>query len=188
MTYAITGKKVVVVGMDIRRPALAHRFGFSNHSGVTTFLSGQETDIHKLVHQSKENPNLYVLPAGPVPPNPNELLMSPNMEHMMDQLKKEYDFIIIDSAPIGLVSDTFLIVKYSDIQLYVARAGFSSKRSLKLLHNAVALHKFSSIYLVLNGVDMSSATYIYRRYGEYGHYGQQKIGYGYGYSSAKEKK
>lgn len=189
MTYAITGKKVVVVGMDIRRPALAHRFGLSNHSGgVTTFLSGQETDILKLVNQSKESPNLYILTAGPVPPNPNELLMSPKMDSLFDQLKKEFDYIIIDSAPIGLVSDTFLISKYSDIQLYIARAGFSSKRSLRLLHSAVALNRFPSVYLVLNGVDMSSTVYIYRRYGEYGRYGHHKIGYGYGYGYTDNNK
>ncbi len=109
MTYALMGKKVVVVGFDLRRPMLAHSFGFSNQKGVTTYLSGQETDVNKLLMQSHENPNLYILSAGPVPPNPNELLMSSNMDKLMAQLRDEFDYVILDTAPIGVISDTFLI-------------------------------------------------------------------------------
>lgn len=186
MTYALTGKKVAVVGMDIRRPALAHRFGLSNRYGVTTFLSGQEHDVMKLVHQSEQNKNLFILTAGPVAPNPNELFLSPGMDDLIRQLKDNFDLVIIDSAPIGLISDTFLITKHSDIQLYVTRAGFSTKRCLKMLHHAASLNKFSSVYIVLNGVDMGASTYIYRRYG-YGRYGSKKMTYGYGYQSKDRK-
>lgn len=189
MTYALTGKKVVVVGMDIRRPVLAHRFGFTNQYGVTTFLSGQSNDVSQLIHQSKENENLYILPAGPVPPNPNELLLSSNMNRLMEQLRKDFDYVIIDSAPIGLISDTFLIVPHSDIQLYVTRASYSTKSCLKVLHQAIKANKLSNAYIILNGVDMKSGSYTYRKYGHYGHsnntYG---YAYGYGYSSDKPKK
>ncbi|MDE6574796.1 MAG: polysaccharide biosynthesis tyrosine autokinase [Muribaculaceae bacterium] len=184
MTYALMGKKVVVVGMDLRRPMLAHRFGFSNQKGVTTFLSGQETNIDELIIRSNDNPNLYVLPAGPVPPNPNELLMSANMGRLMSQLRNSFDYIIIDSAPIGVISDTFLITRHSDLQLYVSRANFSTKSSLKVLHSAIASNKFSSVYIVLNGVDMASNSYTYRRYGEY-RYSRKNQTYGYGYDSKK---
>lgn len=179
MTYALMGKKVVVVGFDLRRPMLAHSFGFSNQQGVTTFLSGQEHDLDKLIKQSRETPNLYVLSAGPVPPNPNELMMSSNMGRLMSQLRDEFDYVILDTAPIGVISDTLLITRYSDLQLYVTRANYSTKSSLKVLHDAVKSGKFSSVYIVLNGVNMASNSYMYRRYGEYGRYKTRSYGYGY---------
>ncbi|MDE6278085.1 MAG: polysaccharide biosynthesis tyrosine autokinase [Muribaculaceae bacterium] len=187
MTYALTGKKTLVIGLDIRRPALAHRFHLNNQRGVTTYLSGQEKDINKLVHQSTINPNLYILPAGPVAPNPNELLMAPTMDEMMKQLREEFDYIIIDSAPVGIVSDTFLILRNSDLQIFVTRANYSSRRGLRVLHQAIKQDKFSKVYIVLNGVDMGSGSYLYRRYGQYRTYGAQGRSYGYGYNSEKNK-
>lgn len=181
MTYALTGKKVVVVGMDIRRPMLAHQFGFTNQKGVTTFLSGQVTDVNSLLLQSKECEDLYVLPAGPVPPNPNELLLSENMSRLIEQLRNDFDYVIIDSAPIGVISDSFIIIPYSDIQLFVTRAGYSTKSCLKVLHQAVRGNRLPDSYIVLNGVNMNAGSYTYRRYGYY-HKGSKST-YGYGYSS-----
>lgn len=181
MTYALTGKKVVVVGMDIRRPMLAHQFGFTNQQGVTTFLSGQISDVKALIHPSKESENLFVLPAGPVPPNPNELLLSDNMSRLMEQLRHDFDYVILDTAPIGVISDSFLIIPHSDIQLYVTRAGYSTKSCLNVLHQAVRDNRLSDPYIVLNGVDMNSGSYTYRKYGHY--YSGSKSTYGYGYSS-----
>lgn len=188
LTYALTGKKVLVIGMDIRRPVLAHRFGFSNEKGVTTYLSGQEKNIMSLIMQSKVNDNLYVLPGGSVPPNPNELLLSDNMGQMFSTLRKEFDYIIVDTAPIGVVSDTFLIAPYSDIQLFVTRANYSTKRCLSIMHAAIDNKRFPNCYLILNGVNIKSNSYVYRRYGTYGKYGNYgykstyTYGYGYGYT------
>lgn len=187
MTYALTGKKVVVVGMDIRRPVLAHQFGLTNQEGVTTFLSGQINDITKLIHQSKESENLYILPAGPVPPNPNELLLSENMTRMMDQLRNDFDYVILDTAPIGVISDSFLIIPHSDIQLYVTRASYSTKSCLKVLHQAVRDNRLSDPYIILNGVDITSNSYTYRKYGHYYH-NSKTYGYGYPADSPKHKK
>ncbi len=181
MTYALTGKKVVAVGMDIRRPKLALQFGLSNQQGVTTFLSGQVNDVTSLIHQSQESPNLYILPAGPIAPNPNELLLSENMSRMMQQLRDDFDYVVLDTAPIGVISDAFLIIPHSDIQLYVSRASFSTKSCLKVLHQAVRNNRLSDPYIVLNGVDMTSSSYTYRKYGHY-HSGSTST-YGYGYSS-----
>jgi capsular exopolysaccharide synthesis family protein len=136
---------------------------------VTTFLSGQVNDITKLIHQSKESENLYILPAGPVPPNPNELLLSDNMSRMMDQLRNDFDYVILDTAPIGVISDSFLIIPHSDIQLYVSRAGYSTKSCLKVLHQAVRDNRLHDPYIVLNGVDITSNSYTYRKYGHYYH-------------------
>lgn len=189
MTYALTGKKVVVVGLDIRRPALAHRFHLSNKKGVTTYLSGQSGNISELLFQSAENPNLYILPAGPVAPNPNELLLSDNMSKMMSQLRQDFDYVIIDSAPIGMVSDSFLIIAHTDIQIFVTRAGYSTKHCLSILHKACNTHRLNNIYILLNGVNMKSGSYNYRKYGYY--YAGHNHTYGYGYSpgnTAKQSK
>lgn len=183
MTYALTGKRIVVVGLDIRRPVLARVCGLDNSRGVTTFLSGQEADVTNLLHQSTYHPDLYVLPAGPIPPNPNELLMSDNMQKLFNQLRKEFDYIIIDSAPIGLVSDTFLIVSHTDLQIYVTRAGFSTQKSLRTLHEAINSDRLPNVYIVLNDVDVASSAYIYRRYGHYGTDSRNKYAYAYGYGN-----
>lgn len=185
LTYALTGKKVVVVGMDIRRPVLAHKFGLNNQQGVTTFLSGQVADINSLLHKSDLSDNLYILPAGPVPPNPNELLLSDNMGRMMEQLRDDFDYVILDSAPIGVISDSFLIIPYSDIQLYVTRASYSTKSCLKVLHQAIRDNRLSDPYIVLNGVDINSGSYSYRKYGHY--YRGSNSTYGYGYATREKK-
>lgn len=186
LTYALLGKKVLVIGMDLRRPMLAHQFGFNNRLGATSFLAGQETDLSKLILPSKENEKLFILPAGPVPPNPNELLMSENMNRLMEYARSEFDYVIIDSAPIGLVSDTLTILRHTDLQIYVTRANFTSKGSLKVLEDAVNTGKFSAVYIVVNGVNMTTGSYVYRNYGSYN--GKSRVyGYGYGYNHHKKE-
>ena len=180
LSFALTGKKTVVVGLDIRRPVLAHLFGFSNDGGVTTYLSGNCTDIMEYAYKSNVNDNLYVIPGGPVPPNPNELLLSKNLELMVEQLKTQFDYIVIDSAPIGVVSDSYILVPFADLELYVTRAYYSTKRCLKVMHQAIDMGRMPNCYIVLNGVNVKSNTYNYRRYGYYSK--KSKIyGYGYGY-------
>ncbi len=191
MSFALTGKKVLVVGMDIRRPRLAHVFGLSNRVGLTTYLCGHSDDVDSMIFRSEENENLYVMPAGPVPPNPNELLLSDRLDAAINHLRDEFDYILVDTAPIGLVSDSLLIARTTDIQVYVARANYSTRKCLKMLNGALQSGRFSNVYLVLNGVDMRSNAYRYRRYGSYGVYGSKKgYGYGYGYSDepSKDKK
>ena len=186
LSFALTGKRTVVLGMDIRRPVLAHLFKLSNDEGVTTFLSGQCDNILDLVHVSDENENLYVIPGGPVPPNPNELLLSRHMQTMFNQLRDEFDYIIVDSAPIGVVSDSFLIAPYVDMELYVARANYSTKRCLKVLQQAVDSGRLPNCYLLLNAVNIRSNSYMYKRYGHYGKYGRKGYGYGYSYSHSEK--
>jgi len=181
MTYALTKKRVVVIGLDIRRPVLAHKFGFSNRVGVTSYLSDQVSDISDILFPLEGYDNLFVMPAGPVPPNPNELLMSDRMADMFKQLRERFDYIIVDSAPIGIVSDGFLIVPHTDMQLFIIRASYTNKKGIKILHEAINNGQLPKAYIVLNGVNVTSRTYSYRRYGGY-HYSTKK-GYGYGYSS-----
>ena len=184
MTYALAGQKVLVIGGDIRRPVLARRLGLDNQRGLTTYISGQEHNLDRLIVPSTLNPNLFILPAGPVPPNPNELLMSENMDKLIDLLREKFDYVIIDSAPIGVVSDTFLIVGHTDQQLYVTRANYSTRGTIKTIQEAVRQRKFENCYIVINGVDINSNAYSYRRYG---YYTSDKHRYGYGYEDAKGK-
>ncbi len=184
LTYALSGKKVAVIGADVRRPVLAKRFNLDNQRGLTTYLSGQEHNLDRLIVQSQLNPNLFILPAGPVPPNPNELLMSPNMDKLIENMRRDFDLVIIDSAPIGVISDSFLIIHHSDLQLYVTRANYSSRSSLKTLHTAVRLKKLPNAYIVINGVKIHSNAYLYRRYGSYKSKSKASA-YGYGYPSSK---
>ena len=186
LSFALTGKRTVVLGMDIRRPVLSHLFKMKNDEGVTTFLSGQVSNILDLVMPAAENENLYVIPGGPVPPNPNELLLSRHMAEMFNQLRAEFDFIIVDSAPIVVVSDSFLIAPHVDMELYVARANYSTKRCLKVMHQAVESGRLPNCYLLLNGVNIKSNSYMYKRYGHYGRYGRKGYGYGYSYSHTEK--
>lgn len=188
LTYALSGKKVALVGLDIRRPRLSQIFGISGRRGVTTYLSGQENDLTSLIHTSEENANLDVLPAGPIPPNPNELLISDRMTQLMTYLRAHYDVVILDSAPIGVISDSFLVINHSDLQLFVLRAGYSTKRCLRVLHQAVAQNKLQNVYILLNGVDIKSNAYLYKRYGRYGYYSKHGNAYGYGYGNEPQKK
>lgn len=181
MSFALTGKKVLVIGMDIRRPALAHVFNLNNRCGLTTYLCGQTDDIDSLIFPSGVNDNLSVMPAGPVPPNPNELLLDDRLDTCVSVLREQYDYVIIDSAPIGLVSDSLLAARISDVQIYVTRANYSTRRCMKMMHAAIDTGRFPNAYLILNGVDIKSNAYRYRRYGSYGVYGARK-GYGYGYA------
>lgn len=186
MTYALTGKRVVVIGFDIRRPVLAHKLGLSNRLGLTSYLSDQVEDVNEIIFPTELNPNLYAIPAGPIPPNPNELLLSERMDELFNQLRQEFDYVIIDTAPIGLVSDTLLIIPHSDIQLYVTRASYSTRRGLHTLHDAINTGQITKPYIILNGVNMSSRTYQYRHYGAY--YGNSHHGYGYDYKNTSKRK
>lgn len=179
MTYALMNKRVLVIGMDLRRPLLAGVFGLTNKTGVSAYLAGKESNINDIIVQSKDNPNLYILTAGPVPPNPNELLMNDRMKQLIDTVRNEYDYVIIDSAPIGLVSDTFLISRLTDIQLFVIRADKSTRNSLSILNDAAASHKLPSPYVVVNDVNIHTGVYSYQRYGYYS--SKKKKTYGYGY-------
>ncbi len=184
ISFALTGKKVLCVGLDIRRPRLAHHFDLSNRKGITNYLSGQETDIDAIIVPTHID-NLDILPGGPVPPNPNELLLNTALDTLFAELRNRYDYIIIDSAPVGLVSDSFLINRVADASLFVTRAGYTSRSHIKTLNSIAGSGKLSSVYLCINDVDMTSRSYSYRKYGY--SYGTSTYG-SYGYNDAENDK
>ena len=192
VSFALLGKKVVLCGLDIRKPALARLFGISNHSnGITSLLTlNQVTNeaLHANILKSGVNDNLDLLLAGPVPPNPTELLARDSFRQVVDLLQQQYDYVIFDTAPVGLVSDTLQIAAYAHVSVLVCRADYTPKSSFTMLNNLSKDGKLPNACVVLNGIDMSRRKYGYYygygRYGKYGRYGYGRYGYGrYGYGN-----
>lgn len=192
MSLALLGKKVLLVGLDIRKPRLAEIFDFRDRKkGITAFLVGDKEDRDLLFDQivpSGANANLDVLPAGVVPPNPAELLSRDNLDYAIKYLSEVYDYIILDTAPVALVADTLIISRVADATVYICRSDYTAKSALKLINTLYAENKMSNMSIVLNGVDMTKAKYEYyygaKGYGRYGYgrYGYGRYGYGrYGY-------
>ena len=181
MSFALLGKKVILCGLDIRKPALGRLFGVSDRSmGITALLTTgvlTEEDVMRQVQPSDINENLDLLLAGPVPPNPTELLARDNFMKTMDILKERYDYVILDTAPVGLVTDTLLIARAADITVFVTRADYTPKSAIGMLNSLAQEKKVPNPCVVLNGIDMSKRKYgYYYGYGSYGKYGR----YGYG--------
>ncbi|MBR6140185.1 MAG: polysaccharide biosynthesis tyrosine autokinase [Bacteroidaceae bacterium] len=187
MSFALLGKRVVLVGCDIRKPALGRLFGTSNQKrGLTNLLRAEQVtaeDLHKESFNSGIHPNLDLLLSGPVPPNPAEMLSRKNLKEVLDLLDKEYDYIILDTAPVGLVTDTLHLARYANVSCFVCRADYSPKANLALLNSLAQDNKLPNVCVVLNGVDMSKRKYgYYYGYGRYGKYGRYSYGkYGYGH-------
>ena len=168
-TIALSRKKVILVGMDLRKPRLwKYVAGQEHQSGVTNYLIG-ESEIGELIRHSPDFPHLHFLSSGPIPPNPSELLLSDRMESLFAYLKSNYDYVLIDSPPIGLVADALIINEYIDISLYVVRHKYTRLGMIRMLQNLYAEKKIKNPGIILNGL----------RNG-HGYYG---YGYGYGYYS-----
>ena len=192
MSMALLGKKVILVGLDIRKPRLAEMFNLSDRKrGITLFLSGDANDKQLLFDQimpSGINNNLDILPAGIIPPNPAELLSRKNLDMAMEYLKEKYDYIILDTAPVGLVTDTLIIARVTDATVYICRADYTPKSNIELVNTLHKENKLKNLSIVLNGIDMTKKKYGYYygygKYGKYGRYGYGKYGrygqYGYG--------
>jgi capsular exopolysaccharide synthesis family protein len=158
--------------------------------GITKYLSGGTDDIFSLLLPSGVTENLKVLAAGKVPPNPAELLASPRLEEAITELRKAFDYIILDTAPVGLVTDSLIAGRIADLSIYVCRSEVTHKSDLELVNTLRQEHKLPHIAIVVNAVNLESKRYGYGygygKYG-YGHYGK-KYGYGYGYAENNKKK
>ena len=192
ISLSLLGKKVVIVGLDIRKPGLNKVFQLSNKErGITQYLSNPETDLMELVQPSDVNKNLFILPGGTVPPNPTELLARNGLDRAIETLKKNFDYVILDTAPIGMVTDTLLIGRVADLSVYVCRADYTHKAEYTLINELSFEKKLPNLCTVINGVDLKKRKYgYYYGYGKYGkHYGYGKrYGYGYGYGQTKSKR
>jgi tyrosine-protein kinase Etk/Wzc len=169
-TFALSGKKVLLVGMDIRRPRLGEYLNLPGH-GFTNYLSSKEAKLDDLIVKYDGYENFHILPAGSIPPNPAELLMSKKVDSLFETLKKQYDYIIVDTAPVSLVTDTLLIAKHADTFIYVTRANFLEKDMLNVANSLYKNQKLPNMCMLLND------TLSTRRYG----YGYVRGGATYGY-------
>ena len=192
VSFALLGKKVILCGLDIRKPALGKLFDIQSERkvGVSKLLAADKVTLDKIndqVVKSGINDNLDLLLAGPIPPNPTELLARENLKDTLDILKEKYDYVILDTAPVGLVTDTLQVAKFANVCCYVTRADYTAKTDVGIVNSLAHEQKLLNPCVVLNGVDMSKKKYgYYYGYGTYGKYGKYaRYGYGsygkYGY-------
>ena len=185
ISLSLLGKKVVIVGLDIRKPGLNKVFNISRkEQGITQYLSNPEKNLMDLVQASDVSKSLYILPGGTVPPNPTELLARDGLDKAIETLKKNFDYVILDTAPVGMVTDTLLIGRVADLSVYVCRADYTRKAEFTLINELAENNKLSNLCTVINGLDFQKKKYgYYYGYGKYGkYYGYGKrYGYGYGY-------
>lgn len=185
ISLSLLGKKVVIVGLDIRKPGLNKVFNIpKKEHGITQYLTNTTTNLMDLVQLSDINKNLFILPGGTVPPNPTELLAREGLEKAIETLKANFDYVILDTAPVGMVTDTLLIGRVADLSVYVCRADYTHKAEFTLINELVENNKLPNLCIVINGLDLQKKKYgYYYGYGKYGkYYGYGKrYGYGYGY-------
>lgn len=165
MSFALMKKKVVLVGLDLRKPMLGEYLHVAKNKGVSMYLSDQSLTVNDVLLSSGIHPSLYVIPAGPIPPNPGELIMSERLEELFAQLKTEFDYIIVDSAPIGKVSDTYLLNRIVDNTVYVTRIDFTPREVVDLINEIHEHKKLNNMGVILNDVDKSSSSGYGYKYG-----------------------
>jgi capsular exopolysaccharide synthesis family protein len=177
--YGYGEKKVLLMEMDLRKPKLSAMLGVPNESGFTSYIIGNGS-INDYI-KSLPTPNIFILNSGPVPPNPAELLMSEKVKKMFEELKSQFDVIIIDSAPIGAVTDAQILADHSDVNLFVMRQNYSYKNSVELINELIERERIENLYIIVNDVKKGS---LYR----YGYGNKYGYGYGYGYLEKRKKK
>lgn len=174
---AISGKRTILLGLDLRKPKIVDDFNMSNEKGISTFLSGQH-DLDEVIQPSQLTTGFDVIPSGPVPPNPSELIMGPRMDELIDALSERYDHVVIDSPPVGLVTDGLMLIKYAALTIYVVRQGVTRKQHLRNIQS-IQQQQQGKMSILFNAVK-KSALYGYSGYG-------YQYGYGndYGYYSGE---
>ncbi len=165
--FALSEKKTVILGLDLRKPKIFEDFNLDNNIGIVDYLVGTKTLSE--VTQSTDIPYLDVITSGPIPPNPSELIMGESMKEFMEELKKKYDYIILDTPPVGLVTDAVELSVFADVTLYIMRQNFTKKEMITMLNNRVKREELVNVSIVLNGFENKA------KYG----YGNS-YGYGYG--------
>lgn len=195
-SFAIRGSRVICIDLDLRRGSLSE-FANNPKQGLTNYLSGQsngyqELIVHQPVGEPKQNedagsvPVIDILPIGKVPPNPTELLYSPKLKPMLDELRQHYDYIFVDCPPVEIVADATIISREADLTLFIVRAGLLERAMLPELQKSYEERKYNNMAVLLNGTD-AEHRYGYRRYGYgYGRYGGGKYGYGH-YGNDRKK-
>lgn len=170
MTLALSNKKVVLLGLDLRRPKLFEYMGEkTNNWGITNYLIG-ESDWRPLIKQSEESPNLFFMPSGPIPPNPSELILLDKMQALLTQLMEEFDYVILDTPPMGIVADALLLRELATHTLIVVRQGYTRKAMVNQIEDMYKRQELTNPSLILNGLKARSGAYGYGQGYQYGYY------------------
>lgn len=170
---ALSGKKVIVLDLDMRKPKIHHGFNVNNSKGMSTILIGKD-NLEDCIHHSKQE-NLDFITAGPIPPNPSELILNNILKTTIEKLKETYDLIVIDNPPVGLVTDGIEVFRMADYPIYIFRSEYSRKNFIQNIDKLISDSNINNPSIILNGIDLSK-----RGFG-YGYsYGGYNYGYGYG--------
>jgi tyrosine-protein kinase Etk/Wzc len=179
-SLALSGKKVVLVGLDLRKPKLAkYLTGSKDHRGITNYLVGNDLGLDELIQPVPEYDNLFFLPCGPLPPNPAELLMTEKLQQALRDLQKEFDYVLLDTSPVGLVTDALLLEDQVDQSIIVSRTDYTTHNLIRMLNEVYQDQKLPRMGIVLNGVTAKQG---------YGYGKSYGYGYGYGYYSDDKKR
>jgi capsular exopolysaccharide synthesis family protein len=174
---SISNKKTLLINADMRKPGnYGNELGSESGPGLSNYLSGMST-LNSVIQKSQFE-DLYVINSGDLPPNPSELLLSARMKHMLDELKYEFDYIVLDTPPIGLISDALELMKQADINIVVTRQGYTKKSFLSYINELYLNQKYPNMVVVFNDVSLNKSTFTYGA-----------VGYGHGYyTNNKDKK
>jgi len=178
-------KKVLIIGLDVRKPRLGNYLDLDNTIGITLYLTGNMSK-KDLIRPSGAHPNLSVITAGPVPPNPSEMMALPKLDELIAECKEQFDYVILDTAPLGIVSDSFALNRFADVSLFVVRAEYTPKKEIE---EATKLHnkkRVKNMYFVLNSFDTKKSSSRYK-YGQKYSYGN-KYNYSYNYGYGEDEK
>ncbi|MEI6522495.1 MAG: polysaccharide biosynthesis tyrosine autokinase [Bacteroidota bacterium] len=172
-SFALSDKKTLLIGFDLRHPKIAEYLNLNEKKGITNFLIDKSSRIEDFIIKKNDDNLLFdVLLSGPIPPNPSELLMHKKIEAIFNYARENYDYILVDTAPVGLVADTLLLNEFADCSVYVVKANYLDKRMLHIANDLNKSKRLTNIAFLLNGRDTSAISYGY--------------GYGYGYSYYNE--
>jgi len=170
-SLVLTGKKVVLLELDLRNSDLSHVLDISPGLGITDYLNSDDVYITDIISESEKVPGLHVISSGPVPVNPSELMMSAKLSHLLTELKTSFDYIILDTAPIGKVADVFSLSALIDSSIYLVRCNYTYKRMINIADDIYVNNKLNNLMIVLNDVKMENSH-----------------SYGYGYEQKDKKK
>ena len=168
---ALAGKRTIILELDIRKPKILAGLGIPRSEGITNYLVGDQ-DLSSIVIPVPQVENLFVMPCGPIPPNPAELLLEDKLKDVFDYATKHFDVVIVDTAPVGLVSDAQVLSRFADCTFYITRLNYTMKKHVHFINDLYLNQKLPKIALLVNDIKATSDYYSYGNYN----------GYGYGYS------
>ena len=168
---ALTGRRTVILEFDIRKPKILKGLGLNERLGITNFIVGN-IQLEAIIYPVPEVENLFVIPCGPVPPNPGEILLDPKVSELFKLLREQFDTIIVDTAPVGLVSDGITLGQHADASIYIVRHNYTLKKQVEMIEDLYSANKLPHISIIINDIIVK---------GGYGYYGYGGHGYGYGY-------